>query len=85
MTEYVTDEGSIGSIVDTKNVEVTKVHAEGDLEMNVSINDIGMYLLSLFGTVTSTGASSGAYEHAFTLSNSNSIQSLTLACIDPVE
>lgn len=85
ITEYVTDEGSIGSIVDTKNVEVAKVHAEGDLEMNVSINDIGMYLLSLFGTVTSTGASSGAYEHAFTLSNSNSIQSLTLACIDPVE
>jgi hypothetical protein len=53
--------------------------------MNVSINDIGMYILSLFGTVTTTAASSGAYEHAFTLSNSNSIQSLTLACIDPVE
>jgi hypothetical protein len=40
MTEYVTDEGSIGSIVDTRNVEVAKKWAEGDLEMNVGINTI---------------------------------------------
>ena len=84
-TEYVTDEGSIGSIVDTRNTELAKTWAEGDLEMNVGINTIGEYLLWLFGTVTTTSASAWAYEHAFTLSNSNSIQSLTLGVIDPVE
>lgn len=83
--ETVTDDSSIGTITDARDIKVAKKMWSGEIGWVVSINEFGYYLLSTLGTVNSGVASSGAYEHTFTLAESNSIQSLTICEDDPVQ
>lgn len=82
--ETIQDESSIGVINDAKDSHVVKRWAEGDIAGNVEVNSFGYALLSVFGTVNTTVASTGAYEHVFTLNNTNQTQSLTIGVSDPV-
>lgn len=85
MAETIADESSIGTIVDSRDVKVIKKSWSGDLSGVVSINEFGYALLSTLGSVTTSPASTGAYEHTFELNESNAIQSLTISINDPVE
>lgn len=81
--ETIQDESSIGVITDVRDNFVTKRWAEGDISGNVEVNSFGYILLALLGSNTTTAATTGAYSHAFTLSQSNQTQSLTIGLEDP--
>jgi hypothetical protein len=63
---------------------VTQRFSEGSIDGEVNINSFGLLLLSTFGSVSTTNPS-GAYKHAYTLSNSNQHQSLSVHINDAVE
>jgi hypothetical protein len=79
------DESSLGSIMDARDVVVTKKFGEGEIGGNIEVNQIGYLLLALLGSVTSSPASTGAYTHNFSLLNSNIIKTLTIGIKDPIE
>lgn len=75
--EVIQDESSIGVIADSRGSDVVKKYAEGDISGNIGANSIGFLLMSLLGSVSTTGAGP-EYTHAFTLNNTNATQSLTI-------
>lgn len=81
--ETIQDESSIGVINDAKDSHIVKRWGEWDIGGNIEVNNFGFALLSLFGSVSTTSATTGAYEHVFTLNNTNQTQSLTIGVIDP--
>lgn len=86
MSEVVNDESSLGVIADSTNSYVTKRWAEGNIEGNVNINNFGYAMLSAFGAVISSETTgTWAYEHDFTVLESNEHPTLTVGIDDPVE
>lgn len=81
--ETIQDESSIGVITDTRDSFVAKRWAEWDIAGNIEVNSFGYILLWLLWSVSSSVATTWAYSHAFTMNNSNQIQSLTLWIKDP--
>ena len=81
--ETIQDESSIGVITDARDSFVTKLWSEGDISGNIEANNIGYYLLGLFGTVSSAVATTGAYTHSFTLSEVNQGKTLTIGMEEP--
>ena len=86
-TEKVMNESAVG-VLSTFN-DSTGVYewAEGSIEQKLSDESAGLMLLGAFGTVNSAAnadASEDVYDHTFTLSNSNSPQSLTVIRRDAV-
>lgn len=53
--------------------------AEGDIEMDLHDKSFGLLLLSLLGTVNTTGPSDSAYTHTFSLQNDNQHDSLAIS------
>jgi hypothetical protein len=87
-TEKVMNESALG-VLSTFN-DSTQVYewAEGSIEAKLSATSGGLVLLGAFGTVNSAlnaDASEDVYDHTFTLSNSNSPQSLTITRKDDVD
>lgn len=58
-------------------------HAEGTVEGDVLDKIFGLILLAAFGSVSTAGPSDSAYTHTFSLSATNTHQSLTLTLNDP--
>jgi len=61
-------------------------HAEGDFEIEVGDQSLGVLLSAVFGAVpTTTGPTdTAAYTHTWTLTNDNQHKSLTIHTIDPI-
>lgn len=87
VTDTLTDNQSYNNIQDNVSVYVAKERAEGDLEMNMMANSLGLLLYNVFGSVSSSAASgeSDVYDHTFTVDNTNTHQSLALTIDDPVQ
>ena len=83
--ETVENESSIGVIVDAQEVEIVKRYSEGSVEGYAGVNSIALPFLSLFGSVTTTTASAGAYKHVFALSGVNQSPSLTIGMDDLIQ
>lgn len=85
-SEVINDESSLWVIADSTDSYVTKRWAEGNIEGNVNINNFGYAMLSAFGAVTSAETvGTGAYQHDFTIFESNEHPTLTIGVDDPVE
>ena len=83
-SEKVIDESSIGVIEDSFDGHFVKQYAEGNFECNVYANVIWYILLNVFGSV-STSSSGGAYEHSFSVWETNQHTSLTIGIADDTQ
>ena len=83
-SEKVIDESSIGVIEDSFDGHVVKQYAEWNFECNVYANLIWYLLLNVFGAVETT-SSNWAYEHEFTVEESNQHTSLTIGLADDTQ
>lgn len=81
--ETVQNESALGRREKFSDSEVVRQFAEGALEGKVNSKSIGLILLGAFGTVNSAANGSG-YDHTFTVSQSNTPQSLTISKVDGV-
>jgi len=81
--EAVQNESALGRREKFSDSEIVKQWAEGKLEGKVNSKSIGLVLLGAFGTVESAANGAG-YDHTFSLDQSNTPQSLTLAKVDGV-
>lgn len=85
MGEAVQNESALGRREKFSDSEIVKEWAEGKLEGKVNHKSIGLVLLGAFGTVNSAANGvDGAYDHTFTVNQSNVGQSLTIAKKDGV-
>lgn len=83
--ETVQNESALNRREKFSDSEIVKEWAEGKLEGKVNHKSIGLILLGAFGTVDSVANGvDGAYDHTFTLDQSNTPQSLTLSRKDPI-
>lgn len=78
----VAEEQGMGNIADQDSFYVTMVMAEGDLDAQLYDKGIGYILSSLLGTLP-VSSGSNPYTHTYTLSQSNTAQSLSLYWKDP--
>lgn len=81
--EQVVDESSIGVIEDSIGANVVHKAAEGEIEGKIGDKSIGLILLSLFGSVSTSGPSDSAYTHTFSILQSAQHPSLTFFQEDP--
>jgi len=83
--ETLVNETSVGSIVDAVGHSVVKRFSQGEIGGNLSVNSILLPLYAMFGDVTSAVDTGTAYQHSFTLSNSNQSPSLTISMDDAIQ
>lgn len=76
--EQAIDENSIGVIEDATDAKVVHKVAVGEVEGKISDKSIGLFLLSLLGTVSTSGPSDSAYTHTFSVAQSAQHQALSL-------
>lgn len=81
-TENVREEEGIGVIEDSDAQFVTNKFGEGDIEGDLEDKAIGMLLTSLMGASPTTSGGP-TYTHAYTLSQTNQHQSLSITYQDP--
>lgn len=83
--EQAIEESSVGVIADAIDAQIVKKWAEGSFGGSIMDKSIGLILLSLFGSVTSSvkGGETTVYEHTFSLENTAQHPSLTLGIDDP--
>ena len=75
--------GVVDTLMDSIGSEVTKQRAEGTIGGQVYPNGIGFFLKALLGAVATT-AKAPAYEHTFTLLESNTHPTLTIGTSSPL-
>lgn len=83
MGEAVQNESALGVREKFSDSEIVKEWAEGKLEGKVNHKSIGLVLLGAFGSVD-TSANGAGYDHVFSVSESNTGQSLTVTKVDGV-
>lgn len=83
-TELIIDEQGYGVIEDSVDVKAVSKWGEGSLGGIVRDKAIGLFLLNIFGQVSSTPYS-GVYEHTFTILQSHQHPSLTIEVDGDVE
>jgi len=86
--EHVTDDNSIGTIEDAKDIKVTKKFAKGELGGKVPDKSFGLILLSSLGSVASAAKiapNAVVYDHTFTVGQTAQHQSLTVEAKNPNE
>jgi hypothetical protein len=85
--ESVAVGAAFGQIEDSEDSLIVKKWSEGSITANAKNESAGLLLLSLMGTDTPATASGEAivYDHVFTVSNSNSHPTLTIATDDPTQ
>lgn len=81
-TTTVVEEGALGRIEDSDARHVTNKYAEGDIEFELRDYEVGLLLTSLFGATPVT-AGGPTYTHTYTLQNTNTHKSLSIAVEDP--
>lgn len=82
--ENVQDESALGVLMTTSESERTKQFAEWELEWILAITSVWYLFLSLLWSVSSAAASTWAYQHDFSMNNTNSKQSLTISKKTPI-
>jgi len=75
--EKVRDDSGFGNLADSQDIAVAEKYAEGDIAGQLRDQTFGYFLLALLGSVSSSASGAG-YSHAFSLSQSNQHQSLSL-------
>lgn len=84
--ESVMDESALGVLMTTSESTKTKQYAEGTITGITDDTSIGYFLLSVLGNPTSAEtAGTGAYEHSFTMDNTNSKPTITISKSTPIE
>lgn len=84
--ESVMDESALGVLMTTSESVKTKQYSEGSITGITNDTIIGYYLLSaLWSVASSETVWTGAYEHTFTMNNTNSKPSLTISKSTPIE
>ncbi len=77
--ENVVQDGAVGSIVDSNETFNTKRWGEWGVEWDLMVENSGLLFLALMGQVSSVETSgTGAFDHTFTLLNTNEHPSLTI-------
>lgn len=82
VAKFVSEE-ALGVIDDAAEEFVGERWGEGDIEGEIRDKSFGLLLLATFGTVNSAVKETTAYNHTFTLAQTNQHQSLTIAVDDP--
>lgn len=83
LIEQAIDESSIGVIEDSIDAKTTSKFSEAEIEAKVGDKSLGLLLLSLFGSVSTSGPTDSAYTHTFGVQQSAQHQSLTMFLEDP--
>jgi len=80
-TELTSNESGYGNIVDTQDQRITKTWGEGSYGGKIFDRSVGLELTGVFGQSPTSvqRASSGVYDHTYTMANNNNHQSLTVA------
>jgi len=73
----------VGTLEDSEEKFVTTKHAEGNISGEVRSKSFGLWLLSLFGTVSTAGPTDSAYTHSFSLQDDSQHDSLSIVVKDP--
>lgn len=81
--ETIQDESALWVIADTSASHVVKRRSDGDITANLETNSFGFILLWLLWATSSEVATTWAYDHTFTVQESNQHPSLTLWYTDP--
>ena len=81
--EKVTDESSIGVLVDATDDNIVAQMVEGNVETLVGDRTTGYFLKSLLGTSAKGAVDEGTYTHTFSLDNDTDHRTLTLYAEDP--
>ncbi len=76
--EYLESGQSFGILADSDDNSLIKQMAEGEISGKVRDKSFGLMLLGAFGTVNSVVKETTAYNHTFSLANTNIHQSLTV-------
>jgi len=82
--EKVVSEESLGVIEDAHESYVVARYGEGDIAGEIRDASFGLLLYGLLGTVSSAVLETTAYNHTFTLAQTNSHQSLGITVDDPL-
>lgn len=80
------NEQAIGNIAIADDSQIMEQYSEITAKMKLKDISLGIMLLSTFGTVASVAKSAPddtVYDHTFTMANTNTHQSLTMALKDP--
>jgi hypothetical protein len=85
--EIVKNDSAMGRIEEFNDGDITKLWGEGDYEGKIFLNSVGAELVALFGQspVSTQRATSGVYDHAYTLKNDNDHKALTVAYEDGIQ
>lgn len=83
--EKVQDESTVGVIEQLQDQHLSKEWAEGSITAPFGENSVGLFLLSLFGSVSSAVADGETivFEHTYTIAQTNQHQSLTVTLDEP--
>ena len=84
INETIQDESSLWVITDSRDSFVVKKWSEWDISWNVETNSIWYLFYWLLWEVATEEDSTWAYEHTFTLSNTNQGKTLTIGTSEPV-
>ena len=82
--EKVISEESLGVIEDAHESYIVARYGEGDIAGEIRDASFGLLLYGLLGTVSSAVLETTAYNHTFTLAQTNSHQSLGITMDDPL-
>lgn len=84
--EYKEHEGNVGTLAKTFKKEIARKYSEIPLKGVAGIESLGFFLYAMFGTVSSAETSGGgAYQHDFTMNESNLQKTLTISEKNGVE
>lgn len=83
----ISNDSAMGRIEEINRTDITQLYGSGDFEGKIFLDSVGAELVALFGQspVSTQRATSGVYDHAFTLKNDNDHKSLTIAYEDDLE
>ena len=84
--ETQADESAIGVLMNSTDIEKVKQYSEGEIWGILATNSIGYFLLSILGSVSSAPTSGGgwAFEHDFSMDETNTKQSFTVTKSTPL-
>lgn len=81
-TDKIFNESANGNVVGANQADIARQWSEGTLEAKVQSDSFGVVLYGALGAVSTDGnadASGNVYDHTFTLANSTTPKSLTIA------
>jgi hypothetical protein len=74
--------GALSNIADSEEAFVTTKYGQGDIEGEIRVKSFGLFLYALLGSYSVSGPTDSAYTHSFTVSQTNTHQSLAFVVSD---